>query len=78
VAQLAAEYDLPAREFVSAKDESRRILAATWILMTRNREFWSRPEIVRASHPISQKPGLRAWTDDYNNLLQVMRWIPVQ
>jgi len=78
VAQLAALNHLPAREFISGKDESRRLLAATWIVMTRNPGFWSRPEIARASRPISVRPDLRPWTDDYNNLLQVMQWIPVQ
>lgn len=89
VGQLASVYDLPAIEIRSPKDESQRTLEAVWVLMTRNRNFFRRPEIVNPSGMVNQGAGnsvlpiptrgkLRAWTDDYNNLLQVMRWIPNQ
>jgi energy-converting hydrogenase Eha subunit C len=83
VGQLASLYDLPAIEIRSAKDESSRTLEAVWILMTRDRNFLRLPEIVNPGNgnsvvSVPLPPTLRVWTDDYNNLLQVMRWIPNQ
>jgi hypothetical protein len=40
--------------------------------MTRNRDFLSRGEIANVAQPIPPR-ALRLWTDDYNNLLQVIR-----
>ena len=83
VGQLASLYDLPAIEIRSAKDQSSRTLEAVWVLMTRDRNFFRSPEIVTPDAgnsvlPVPARGSLRAWTDDYNNLLQVMRWIPNQ
>jgi spermidine synthase len=83
VGQLASKYDLPAIEIRSAKDKSSRTLEAVWVLMTRDRNFFRSTGIV---NPIKGDSVLsvplpltqRVWTDDYNNLLQVMRWIPNQ
>jgi hypothetical protein len=89
VGQLAAQYDLPAIEIRSPKDESSRTLEAVWVLMTRDRNFFQSPEVVNPSGIVNHERGnsvlrvplpltMRVWTDDYNNLLQVMRWIPNQ
>jgi spermidine synthase len=81
VGQLAGLFDLPAVEIRSPKDESRQISEAVWILMTRKRDFFSQAGFVTPM-PGSRVLPVRAlaersvWTDDYNNLFQVMRWIP--
>jgi hypothetical protein len=81
VGQLAGLFDLPAVEIRSPKDESRQISEAVWILMTRRRDFFSQAGFVTPM-PGSRVLPVRAlaersvWTDDYNNLFQVMRWIP--
>ncbi len=47
---------------------------AVWILLSKNRSFFRLPEIVRATEPLPEETGeIRAWTDDFSNLLQVMR-----
>ncbi len=61
VGALAESNGLIAHQTINGKDESRKILAATWITMT------------RGGSPVRTT---RVWTDDYNDLLQVMRWIP--
>ena len=73
---LAAAFGRPAIEIQSPKDAAREILAADWILISANRDLLANPEIQRAGEPAPVRPGLRVWTDDYNNLLQVMRWLP--
>jgi hypothetical protein len=81
VAQLAEANDLPALEVRSPKDESRQTLESVWILLTRNRDFLA--GAVLGNQGVSKRvlsvpdpSGARMWTDDYNNLFQVMRWIP--
>ena len=44
-----------------------------WVLLTRNKPFILRPEIVASTEPVAPQPGWRLWTDAYNNLLQVWR-----
>jgi SAM-dependent methyltransferase len=75
VQQLASSYGYPAVLIRSAKDERQLISAASWVLMTQNRAFLARPEVVNAAQPIPPRPGLRLWTDDYNSLLQVIHWM---
>ena len=45
-----------------------------WVLLTRNKEFLAKPSIQEISEPVEAKPGLRPWTDDFSNLVQVLRW----
>lgn len=44
-----------------------------WVLVTRARPLLLKPEIVDATYVIPPEPGWRLWTDDFNNLVQVMR-----
>jgi hypothetical protein len=72
VRRIAMEYGFESVEIRSDQDEDRDLSAATWVLVTRNREFLARSEIARAAVPISAR-DIRLWTDDYNNLLQLIR-----
>jgi len=44
-----------------------------WVLMTRYKPFILKKEIVDSTVPVAPQPGLRLWTDDYNNLIQVFK-----
>ncbi len=44
-----------------------------WILVSRDKRFLLRPEIVDATYVIPPEPDWRVWTDDFNNLLQVLK-----
>ncbi len=74
VAQLASFYGLTARLIHSPKDDAHLYAQADWVVMTRDAAFFARPEIARAATTVDPIPGLRLWTDDYNNLLQVFRF----
>jgi hypothetical protein len=52
------------------KDEDREVYAATWALLS-SRPFTS-PEINKAAEDLLYRPDLRTWTDDYNNLFQIL------
>ena len=77
VHQIASVYGYQALLIHTTRDEERLLSSATWVLATQNREFLERPEIADASHSIPPRSGLRLWTDDYSNLLQVVKWISI-
>jgi hypothetical protein len=43
------------------------------ILVTRNREFLENERIRSVAASITVRPGISLWTDDFNNLLQVLK-----
>jgi SAM-dependent methyltransferase len=45
-----------------------------WVLISRDKRFILRPEIVAATEPVAPRPDWRLWTDDFNNLVQVFRY----
>jgi SAM-dependent methyltransferase len=45
-----------------------------WVILTRDKSFILRPEIVAATEPVAPQPDWRLWTDSYNNLVQVFRY----
>jgi SAM-dependent methyltransferase len=58
---------------VNAENEEQAISNATWVLVSGRREFFDADFIKQASAPPRDISGLRVWTDDYSNLLRVMR-----
>jgi hypothetical protein len=44
-----------------------------WVLVGTNRELLASPRLAEASAPIEPRPDWRLWTDDYNNLVQVLK-----
>lgn len=53
----------------AAGDESE----SEWVLVTNRPGFFEKDRIKRISKPIPPLPGLRAWTDDYSDLVSVLR-----
>jgi hypothetical protein len=54
-----------------AKDSD---LATTdWMLLSRDAALLKRPEMVRGQADIEELPGLRIWTDSFNNLFQILK-----
>ena len=53
------------------RDEDREVYAATWALLS-SRPFTS-PLIEDGAKEPPYRPELRPWTDDYNNLFQILR-----
>lgn len=54
-------------------EEEDLVLAADWVLITNNRAVFENPAVKLHSAPIAPRAGLRLWTDDYNNLLQILK-----
>jgi hypothetical protein len=47
--------------------------SSDWLLLTRSKEFLAKPEILDSTFVIPSQPGWRMWTDDFNNLVQVLK-----
>ena len=44
-----------------------------WVLLSKDKALLLKPEILDGSYIIPPQPGLRVWTDDFNNLLQALK-----
>ena len=44
-----------------------------WVIVTREKALIERPAIAQKSTAITAIPGLRPWTDDFNNLFQILK-----
>lgn len=71
---LARESGKLSWEILSAADEEQGLLDARWILLTSAAEWLARPRIRAAGRSLAEHvTPIRPWTDDYGNLLQVLR-----
>jgi hypothetical protein len=43
------------------------------VLLTRDRKFILQPPIVEITEPVLPEPEWSLWTDDFNNLWQVLK-----
>jgi spermidine synthase len=44
-----------------------------WLLLSDSRELLDKPELAEFASEIASRPDWRLWTDDFNNLLQVLK-----
>ncbi len=58
----------------STADEPLGVFRAFWVIVSDRAELFADPEIQAAGKSLRSKPGLRVWTDEYSNLLQVLNW----
>jgi hypothetical protein len=53
--------------------ETSDLAKTDWVLVSPNGKLLARKEIASAGSEIETIPGLRAWTDDYNNLFRILK-----
>jgi hypothetical protein len=70
---LADNAGYPARLITNSDDLRKLIDASDWVLVTRNDRFLSELDATTLQEPIEVPPRLRLWTDDYNNLFEIVR-----
>ncbi len=73
VGQLAADAGYQAVLVHNHEDSDEAILPADWVVVTNNQAVLHNPAITVHARAIVSRPGLRLWTDDYNNLLSVLK-----
>ncbi len=54
-------------------EEENAVYRAVWVLMSRRSDFFDAAEIRDFARPPDSRPALRPWTDDYSNLLAVLK-----
>jgi hypothetical protein len=72
VKRIADEYKLHVA-LISDEADDNDLAKTDWILVSRNPGQLARDRIAKASSDITEIPGLRLWTDDFNNLFQILK-----
>jgi SAM-dependent methyltransferase len=74
VVRLAAEtLGKEAKVVESREDQLNNLFEATWVLIPGQSQFFQAPEVYLAAGKIAEQRGSRLWTDDYSNLLRIMK-----
>jgi hypothetical protein len=73
IAQLATAANMQSKLIESQPDESLGAFRSTWVLLTTNQTFFSRPEIANAATATPTDARLRPWTDDYSTILPILQ-----
>ncbi|HET7319520.1 MAG TPA: fused MFS/spermidine synthase, partial [Nitrospirota bacterium] len=71
VAKLASALGKQALLVETDGDEERKIYRSQWALLSTRPV--NDPEILGKARALKDRPGLRLWTDDYNNLFQILK-----
>ena len=75
VERIAAELGLQAVLVADAGVEGDPSTSSSdWVLLAEERGALQLPLVDEVAVPLPQRPGRRTWTDDYSNILQVMRF----
>jgi len=70
---LANDSGYPVR-FITTDDNLRKLVdTSDWVLITHNKLFLDDLDASVLSEPITVPPRLRLWTDDFNNLFQILK-----
>jgi hypothetical protein len=69
---IARAHGIQAR-WVSDDGEGSLASRSDWVLIGTNKALLDDPRLTESSLPIEAKPEWRLWTDDYNNLVQVLK-----
>jgi len=73
VGLLAKSHGLNVLRIDDNGDENPYASRSDWILLSANKALLEAPQLTEAATPIEPRPGLRLWTDDFNNLVQVLK-----
>ncbi|MCU1292506.1 MAG: hypothetical protein JWP08_1356 [Bryobacterales bacterium] len=73
VKQLAVEAGYSAIGARNHEDDDNLLLPADWVIVTRNKAVLENASLKAHAMPIADRFGLRPWTDDYNNLLEIIK-----
>lgn len=72
VEALAFERELQAIHVVDSGEDALSS-KSDWVLLSRDKDLLAKPLLAEASVPIHTRRDWRLWTDDFNNLLQVLK-----
>lgn len=73
VLQLANDAGLDAINVSDDPEDDDTYSPSDWVLVTRNQAFLDRDEVLDRSEEIVPIAGLRIWTDQFNNLFEILK-----
>ena len=62
------DLDIPSADLLEGRSPTQ------WVALAVNDTPLSMLEAMRGWRPLERRDGVRAWTDDYSNLLRSIRW----
>jgi len=71
VESLSATLGKHAIQITNDKDEGKKLYRSVWALISS--QPITAPGILDNAEELGSRPGLRVWTDDYNNLFQILK-----
>jgi SAM-dependent methyltransferase len=74
VAQLAHEIGYRAVDVRSHGNTEELLSPTEWMLVSKNSALFENESIQVHAQPIDSRAGLRPWTDNFNNLAQIVKW----
>jgi spermidine synthase len=74
VENLGAHFGFQSASFSTHRDAETFRAASHWIVLSKNSAFWDQPDVA-AGRPseIGRYAGIPMWTDQFNNLFQVLK-----
>jgi hypothetical protein len=70
---LATDAGYPTRLIGNADNRRKLVDSSDWVLISHNQRFLDDLDTSIPADTISVPPHLRLWTDDYNNLFQILQ-----
>ncbi|MBV8210742.1 MAG: fused MFS/spermidine synthase [Burkholderiaceae bacterium] len=78
LANLAADLGLSARLVSDDPPEDAPAFRSDWVLLASREDAFHQPEFAGHAAPIAPDPRVGVWTDQFNNLLRIVKTTPVQ
>jgi len=73
LAQLGRYFKLRSGQVLDDPPDNSPYLGSAWVLLARNDRVLGEPEIVSRLEPLGSPRKVRIWTDDYSNLVQLLK-----
>ncbi len=73
VKQLAEEIGYEAILITDDAEDDKYLSRTDWVIVTKNRDFINDEDIKAQRVTIEPIAGMRTWTDDFNNLFQILK-----
>lgn len=73
VKRIADEHGLHTVLVADDPDSSSDLANTDWVLVSRNKAVLENKRITEATEKIGEIPGLRLWTDSFNNLFKILK-----
>jgi len=77
LANIARATGLAARLVSDSPQDDRTASSTDWVLLARDPAVLGDPQIASRAEPLDPVPGFSLWTDQFNNLLDVLKVRPI-